>query len=158
MLLATNSCTIRSESPSSKINEQLQRPSRCERKDCSQRFRRCVAWCNRKLYRRHHFFCILILCVAFGLVLISSLSMHHSQSHELSGSHTYPNISPTNHANLKPGWSKSLPIGQELIGREKEMKMIRNHLSEVNLVILHGPPGFGKSEIILQVTTYTISK
>ena len=148
MLFATNSCTIKSESPSSKINKQLQRSSRCERKDCSQKFRRCVAWCNRKLYRRHRFFCILILCVAFGVVLMSSLSMHHSQSHELSGSYTYP---PTSHAKLKPGWSKSLPIGQELIGREKEMKMIRDHLSEVSLVILHGPPGFGKSEIILHV-------
>ena len=53
-----------------------------------------------------------------------------------------------------PGKSLSLPVlKQELIGREKEMKVIMGYFrnSEVKVVILHGQAGFGKSEIALHV-------
>ena len=53
-----------------------------------------------------------------------------------------------------PGKSLSLPVlKQELIGREKEMKVIMGYLrnSDVKVVILHGQAGFGKSEIALHV-------
>ena len=53
-----------------------------------------------------------------------------------------------------PGKSLSLPVlQQELIGREKEMKVIMGYFrnSDVKVVILHGQAGFGKSEIALHV-------
>ena len=53
-----------------------------------------------------------------------------------------------------PGKSLSLPVlKQELIGREKEMKVIMGYFrnSDVKVVILHGQAGFGKSEIALHV-------
>ena len=48
--------------------------------------------------------------------------------------------------------SQSLPfINHELIGRESEKSDIIESLRKVDLFILYGPPGFGKSEIILHV-------
>ena len=53
-----------------------------------------------------------------------------------------------------PGKSLSLPVlKQDLIGREEEMEVIMGYFrnSEVDVVILHGQAGFGKSEIALHI-------
>ena len=58
------------------------------------------------------------------------------------------------HQAPSPGKSLSLPVlKHELIGREEEMKVIMGYFrnSEVEVVILHGQAGFGKSEIALHV-------